>query len=182
MDKARVKKESVSVSNVDRASEIFSEHSDFILAVIRYQTGNDALSDDLFQDFFLSLVSRPVPPGIQNIKSYLYRAIVNDVVDAMRRVRNYQGLMQKYAECFNYSVNKNSPENALTETEEMSKMLKLIEGCLPRSGAQAITLRYRDNYNTKEIAEKMKVNNRTVHRYISVGLNKARQFLKAKRG
>jgi len=66
------------------------------------------------------------------------------------------------------------------ETEEMNKMFKLIEGCLPRSGAQAITLRYRNNYNTKEIARKMRVNKRTVHRYISIGLNKARQLLRAK--
>jgi RNA polymerase sigma factor (sigma-70 family) len=180
MPPVNIKKEFVPVSNVEYAAEIFSRYGDFILSVIRYQTGNEALADDLFQDFFLSLVSRPIPPGIQNIKSYLYRAIVNDVVDAMRRVQNYQALMHKYAECFNYSVNKNTPENALIETEEMNRMFKLIEGCLPHSGAQAITLRYRNNYNTKEIARKMKVNKRTVHRYISIGLNKARQFLRVK--
>ena len=177
-----IKKESVPLSNVACAAEIFSQYGGFILAVIRYKVGNDAQADDLFQDFFLSLVSKPLPPGIQNIKSYLYRAISNDIVDAARRVEKYQTRMHKYAEELNYSVNKSSPENALIEIEETNKMFKLIKGWLPCSEAQAVTLRYRHNYNIKEVAKKMKVNNRTVSRYISVGLSKLRQFLTVKQG
>jgi len=180
MSLSSVKKSSVP-SNVDRAAEIFSEYGDFILAVIRYQVGNDVQADDLFQDFFLSLVSRPIPPDIQNIRSYLYRAIINDVVDAIRRIQKYQTRMHKYAECLNYSINKNTPENALIGKEEINKMFKLIEGRLPRSEAQAVTLRHRNNCNIKEVAKKMHVNNRTVSRYISVGLSKARQFFNSKK-
>lgn len=179
---ARVKKESVLPSNVTRAAKVFEEYGDFIRAVIRYKVGNDAQADDLFQDFFLSLVSKPLPPGIQNIKSYLYRAISNDVVDAARRVEKYQTRMHKYAECLNYSINKSSPENALIQIEQTNKMFKLIEGWLPRSEAQAITFRYRDSCDIKDIAKKMHVNNRSVSRYISAGLRKVRQFWTVKRG
>ncbi len=182
MPVARVKKKSVPPSNVERAAEIFSEYGDFILAIIRYQVSDDALAYDVFQDFFLSLVSRPLPAGIQNIKSYLYRAITNDIIDAVRRVEKHQAMIHKYAECLDYSINKSSPENALIEIEETNKMFKLIKGRLPCSEAQAITLRYRHNYNIKEVAKKMKVNNRTVSRYISVGLSKLRQFLTVKQG
>jgi RNA polymerase sigma factor (sigma-70 family) len=173
---ARVKKESVPPGNVARAAEIFSKYGDFIRTVIYYRVKNDAQANDLFQDFFLSLVSRPLPAGIRNVKSYLYRAITNDIVDAVRRVEKYKTRMDKYAECFNYSVNKNGPENALNE------MFRLIEGRLRHSEAQAITLRYRNSYNIKEVAKKMHVNNRTISRYISAGLSKVRQFLTVKRG
>ncbi|MHC4792547.1 MAG: RNA polymerase sigma factor, partial [Planctomycetota bacterium] len=78
MPLASIKKDGVP-SNVNHAAKIFSEYGDFIRGVIRYQVGNDAQADDLFQDFFLSLVSRPVPADIQNIKKYLYRAITNDI-------------------------------------------------------------------------------------------------------
>jgi RNA polymerase sigma factor (sigma-70 family) len=169
-------------SNVARAAEVFSEYGDFIRAVIHYKVKNEALSGDLFQDFFLSLVSKPIPAGVQNVRSYLYRAIVNDIVDTTRRVEKYKTRMNKYAECLNYSINKNNPENALIEAEETDKMFKLIEGWLRRSEAQAISLRYRDSYNIKEVAKKMHVNNRTVSRYISAGLSKIRQFLTVKRG
>lgn len=176
----KVKKKSVPPSNVERAAEIFSKYGDFILAIIRYQVSNDSQADDLFQNFFLSLVSRPLPAGIQNIKSYLYRAITNDIIDAVRRVEKHQAMMHRYAERLDYSINKSSPENALIEIEETNKMLKLIKGRLPCSEAQAIALRYRHNYSIKEIAKKMKVNSRTVSRYISVGLSKLRQFLNSK--
>ncbi len=179
---ASIKNESVLPSNVERAAEIFSEYGDFILAIIRYQVSYDALAYDVFQDFFLSLAAKPIPEGIQNIKSYLYKAITNDIIDAVRRVEKHQAMIHKYAECLDYSINKSSPENALIEIEETNKMFKLIEGSLPHSEAQAINLRYRYNYNIKDVAKKMKVNNRTVSRYISVGLSKLRQFLTVKRG
>ena len=181
MPPLRVKKSSAP-SNVDRAAEIFSKYEDFILAVIRYRVGNDGQADDLFQDLFLSLVSKPIPPGIQNIKSYLYKAITNDIIDAARRVEKYKSLMHKYAEYFDYSINKDTPKNALIEKEEINKMFKLIQGRLPRSEAQAITLRFGNNFNIKEIAKKMQVNSRTVSRYISVGLSKVRQLFSVKKG
>jgi RNA polymerase sigma factor (sigma-70 family) len=178
----RIKKESVLPGNVASAAEIFSEYGDFIRAVIHYKVKNDAWASDLFQDFFLSLVSKPIPANIQNVKGYLYKAITNDIVDAVRRVEKYKTRMDKYAECFNYSVNNNRPENALTEAEETAKMFKLIEGWVRRSEAQAISLRYRNSYNIKEVAKKMHVNNRTISRYISAGLGKVRQFLTVKQG
>jgi RNA polymerase sigma factor (sigma-70 family) len=178
----RVKKESVPPANVAQATEIFSKYGKFIFAVIRYQVKNDAQADDLFQDFFLSLVSKPIPKGVQNVKSYLYRAITNDIVDATRRMENYKARMNKYAEYLNYSVNKNSPESALVEKEQTDKMFRLLEGRLRRSEARAITLRYRDSYNIKEVAKKMHVNNRTISRYVSAGLSKIRQLLTLKQG
>jgi RNA polymerase sigma factor (sigma-70 family) len=179
---ATMKKESVPLSNVEHAARIFSEYGDFILAVIRYQCGDHAQADDLLQDFFLSLVSKPVPADIRNVKGYLYRAITNDIVDAARRVQKYRALMHKYAESVDYAVNKNTPENALVETEEMNKTLKLIERCLPHSEAQAITLRYRENCDIQEISKKMRINNRSVSKYISAGLRKIRRFWPIKQG
>jgi len=175
-------KKSSAPGNVDRAAEIFSKYGDFIRAVISYKVSDTGLVDDLFQDFYLSLVSRPIPSGIQNIKSYLYMAIANDVVDAARRVEKYRTRMRKYAKCFDFSINKNTPENALINKEEINKMIKLIEGRLPHSEAQAIKERYICNLTIKEIAEKMCVNTRTVSRYICEGLSKVRQFFNSKKG
>ena len=169
-------------NNVKVAAKIFDEHGDFIRAVIRYHVGNGVQADDLFQDFFLSLIYRPLPKGLQNIRSYLYRAITNDVIDFARKVERSQAIMHRYAKNFKYSINKSSPENALIEIEETKKMFELIEGRLPHSQAQAVTLRYRNDYNIKGVAKKMDVNSKTVSRYISVGLSKIRQFLTLNQG
>jgi RNA polymerase sigma-70 factor (ECF subfamily) len=166
---------------VNIAAKVFGEYGDFIHAVIRYKVGNEAQADDLFQDFFLSIVSKPPPPSLQNIKGYLYRAITNDIVDAMRRMKRYESHVRKYGEQLHYSINKNGLENTLIEGEELDKLFAIVKQGLPESESQAIALRYRDSRSIEEAAEKMGVNNRTISRYISVGLKKIRRFLPVKR-
>lgn len=169
-------------NNVNSAAEIFDEYGDFIRTVICYQVKNDAQVDDLFQDFFLALVSKPIPQDIQNMKSFLYKMIVNDIIDAIRRMKRYQSRIHKYADNLNRPINKNDPENVFIKTEEINKVFELIEKRLPKREAQAITLRYKNNYAIKEVAKKMDVDERSVSRYISVGFSKVRQFLAVKQG
>jgi RNA polymerase sigma factor (sigma-70 family) len=162
---------------VDRVTTIFAEHGDFIRAIIRYHAKNEAQVDDLFQDFFLSLLSKPVPTGVQNIKSYLYKAIINDFIDCTRRIDRYQSRIHRYADCLVYSPPQESPENVLIRKEETDKIVRLIRMRLRRSEAQAVILRHRHNYRIKEIAVEMGVNARTASGYISAGLRKIRGFL-----
>jgi len=169
-------------NNVDAAAKIFTEYWDFIHMVIRYKVKNETQADDLFQDFFLSLVASPLPAGVQNVKGYLYRAITNKIIDATHRVESYRNHMYKYAKHLNRSINKKTPENAFIEAEETKKMFELIEMRLRSSHAQAITLRYKNNYEIKEVARKMNVHNASVRKYIYVGLSKIRQSLKLKWG
>jgi RNA polymerase sigma factor (sigma-70 family) len=170
------------MSNVDRAAKIFALHGDFIRATIRYRIGDESLVDDLYQDFFLSLVARPIPPDVHNVKNYLYRAIINDSFDAVRRVEQYQDRIQRYAKRIENPINKDHPENALIETEEMEKMFRMIESLLPSSESRAVTLRFKNDSGVGEVAKQMAVKKRTVSRYISVGLRKFRQFLVEKEG
>lgn len=162
-------------SRVNIAAKVFGQYGDFIHTVIRCKVRNEAQADDLFQDLFLSMVSKP-PPSLQNIKGYLYRAITHDVVDAVRRMERYEGHVRKYGDQLNYSINKNGFEDALIEREELDKLFALISENLPESESKAIALRYRDSHSIKEVAEKMGVEKRTVSSYISVGLRKIRQL------
>ena len=165
-------------NNVELASKVFAQHGDFIHAVICSKLKNKTQAEDIFQDFFLSLVYKPLPTSVRNIKSYLYRAISNDIVDAARRGEKYQAQIHKYSKQRNYSINKTGLGNAITsEEEELDKMFALIKGRLRDSESQAIALRYKSNYSIKEVAEKMGVKRTSVSRYISTGLRKMREFL-----
>ncbi len=166
--------------NVDAAAKLFMEYGNFIRAVIRCQVKNETQVDDLFQDFFLSLIVNPLPADIQNIKGYLYRAITNDIMNAAQRAENYQNKMLKYSKRFNHPIYKKTPEQVIIDAEETNRMFDLIEKRLRRSEAQAITFRYRNNYNIKEVAMKMNVSYGSVRKYIYVGLSKIRQLLKLK--
>jgi RNA polymerase sigma factor (sigma-70 family) len=160
------------------AAEIFSKYGDFIRGIIRYKVGNEGCVDDLFQSFFLSLVYRPPSRNVKNIKGYLYRAIMNDIIDNKRQIERYQSLMHGYAEHLNYFKSGDSPEDALIETEEMNKMFKCIETQLQHNEARAVILRYRNNYKIKKIAVAMGVNNITAWRYVSNGVRKIRRLLR----
>lgn len=166
--------------SVSTAYEIFAKHSSFIRAVIGSRVRNKTQADDIFQNFFLSLVHKPVPKDIRDVKSYLYKAIINDTVDAARKVERYQALVHRYSEQLNFYAYTISPENALFVREETDKVLDLIGRQLRKSEFQAITLRYGNSMNINEVAKKMSVNSGTVRRYISVGLTKARKFLTTK--
>ena len=168
------------VHNVNIAAKIFTEYGDFIHRVIRYKVGDESRADDLFQNFFLSLVCKPPFPNVKNIKGYLYRAIINDIIDDTRWTDRYQSQMHRYAKHLQYSIIEDSPENALIEAEEMNRMFECIKRQLQHSEAQAIILRYRNNYKIKEVAAAMGVNNMAAWRYISKGLRKIRRLLRKK--
>jgi RNA polymerase sigma factor (sigma-70 family) len=167
-------------NNVGLATKIFAEYGDFIHMVIFSQVKNEARTDDIFQDFFLFLVRKPMPQDVKNIKGYLYRAITNDIIDATRRVNKYSYHVHKYKEYPNHSINKRTPENAFIDVEETNKMLVLIKGRLTNSQYQAMALRYRTDHSIKEVAKKMGVKSTSVSRYISIGLKKIRQSFKLK--
>lgn len=165
---------------VNTVAKLFMEYGDFIRAVIHCQVKDETNADDLFQDFFLSLIANPLPADAKNIKNFLYRAITNDIMNAVQRVENYQKNMLKYSKRLNYPIYKITPEDVVIDEEETNRMFELIEMRLRRSEAQAITLRYISNYNIKEVAMKMNVSYKSVRKYIYVGLSKIRQLMKLK--
>jgi RNA polymerase sigma factor (sigma-70 family) len=165
-------------NNVGTATAVFAEYEDFIHMVIYSQVKNKPHADHIFQDFFISLVSKPIPRNVKNIKSYLYRAICNDIVDNQRQVERYNVQIKNYQERLNFSINNTPPENALIKDEQLNKMFDMIKGRLTSSQSQAIALRFGTDRTVQEIAEKMGVKCTSVSRYICTGLRRMRQYFK----
>lgn len=160
-------------TNVEHAAEVFEENGDFIRAVIRFHVKDEAEAEDLFQDLFLFLISKPIPEEVQNVKGFLHRVISGIAKEAFRRIERYQARIHRYAKR-NLRTIKNRPEELLMEVEETKKMFELIKRRLPPPEALAVTSRYRDNCDTGEVAAKMGVKPRSVSRYVSAGLKKLR--------
>jgi RNA polymerase sigma factor (sigma-70 family) len=163
--------------NVDIATEIFNEYWDFVYSVIRFKVGNEGVTDDLFQNFFLSLVQNPPPPDMKNIKGYLYKAIMNDIIDNARYVKRYHNLMNGYAEYLRYNKSQTFGEDDIFDFEEINNMIDYIDKKLEYNEAKAIKLRFKEELKIREIAERIGVDNTTAWRYISKGLSEIRRFL-----
>lgn len=164
------------------AAKVFLDHKDFIREVIWLRIRDEDQADDLFQDFFLSLVSNPPPASIQNIESYLYKAIAHDIIDAIHRKEKYRNCIQEYRECSNRPRRQKTPEQAVLMMEEINKVFRLIERRLPRTEARAVCLQYRDSHTAKEMAEQMGVGMTTARGYVSEGLSRIRRLLSVESG
>ncbi len=162
---------------VRAAAEIFDRYGGFIHAVLRFQAGTRFDPEDLFQEFFIVLIRKPVPPDVRVVRSYLYRAIVNYVIDRVEKQASYQRHLKKYAMQSRIFINNRSPKNAFIEEEETSTRVAYLARHLHKREAQAFALRYRDQRSIGEIAERMGVNKRTVSRYLCQGAKKLRGIL-----
>ena len=156
---------------IQAAAETVVRHGSFIRAVIRFQAGGRLDEEDLFQEFYLALIRRPIPADVRNVKSFLYRTVLNHVIDAMRRDKYYRHFLKKYAREARISVHNPGARNAFIEAEK-GKMIAYCVRHLRERQAQAFVLRYRDNYDIAEIAQEMRVAQRTVSRYLSEGLRR----------
>ena len=96
---------------MERACEIYREYSGFIWTVICFHVKDTSLREDIFQDFFLSLVFKPLPDEVANIKSYLYRAIINDIKDSYCRSHAYKARLRRYAACRRQAAVEGNPLN-----------------------------------------------------------------------
>ena len=163
---------------IQRAVAIFNEYGDFIRGVIRFQSHDRSWQEDLFQEFFLALIRKPVPADVRNIKSFLYRAVVNHILDSVRVRENYRRAVKKYARKTQIPINNRSAGNVFIEdTEEINATIAYLAQYLQEREAQAFVLRYRDNFSIGEIAARMGVNARTVSRYLSESLKRLRETL-----
>jgi len=161
---------------VDAAWVLFCEHGAFIRAVIRFQAGNESQEDDLFQQLFLSLVSRPVPPDVENVKSYLYRAIANDIVDSARWKARQRKHFEKLAEEFRNSIHKQAPADALLGVGDSDAAFACLTRHLRKREAEAVVLRYQDDRSIPEIARVMGVDRRTVSHYLAAAIRRLRRI------
>lgn len=165
-------------ANVEAATRIFEGYGDFIYNIIRYKTTDKALVDDLFQDFFVWLAANPVSLEGPELKAFLYRAIINDIRDAGRRVKRYNNLLNKYTKNSKFSINDNRSMNAYNAEERVKAIMKNAWDKLSPKETNAISLRYLEGYSIAEVANKMRVKQASVSRYICVGLKKIRRCLR----
>lgn len=157
---------------VQAATAIFSQYGDFIRTVIRFQAENKLDSDDLYQEFYLSLIHKPLPADVRDFKSYLYRAVLNFVISAIRRQKNYSCNLKKYAKEAEISINSRPTKDAFVDDEHQDATVTRLAGHLQQRPAQAFVLKYRDDCSIHEIATKMGVGRRTVSRYLSESIKR----------
>jgi RNA polymerase sigma factor (sigma-70 family) len=166
---------------VEVAAQIIGKYETLVRAIIRLHADNDYDADDIFQDFFLSLVNKPIPLPPRDMKAYLSKAALNDAFDAIRRRKNYRQHLTQYYQSSKYRSNtQGTPQSIMLNAEETQKAFDLVKERLATREAEAILQKYRYSHNTSEAAEEMGINKRTFDHYVCVGMKKLSEFVSRK--
>lgn len=164
---------------VDLATQIFDEHGAAIRAMIRRHVNKREDEEDIFQNLYLSLVCNPIPSPLTNTLAYLNTVIKNDVIDAARRRKSYQDMVSRYAVSQAQEEADSSPENEVIREEEAQRIAAFVRSSLPAHEARAVIERYGYGRTTADAAKHMHVKERTVSRYLCVGLKRIRHAIMA---
>jgi RNA polymerase sigma factor (sigma-70 family) len=165
---------------VQLARQLFIEQGEFIRSVVHSMASNDEYTDDLVHDLFIFFVAKPIPKEIVNIRGYLYKVVHDRFIDWQRASIRYQTKIQQYRKVKSKTLSALSLEEK--QHENAREILDIIERHLSKTEVKAILLRYQDQYAVEDVAKEMNVKPRSVSRYISVGLKKIRDLLKANEG
>ena len=161
---------------VRQAEDIFETYGDEIRAMISLNVKEQSLADDVFQDLFLSVVHKPIPPHIDRIGAYLYRIITNDVIDETRKTNGYHDFVRGYGRHNSRRTRQEPPEDDVIEIEDVRRMLQLIERQLPSREAEAVIRRHVYGDNIRDGAKEMNVDSRSFSRYLSRGKRRIRRL------
>ena len=166
------------LQTVNQVTQIFEEYGDSIYAMICSYVNNSIEADDIYHDFFLSLVHKPIPTRIKKIRPYILRAIKNDVLDSVRRNKSYRARILRYADCQKQTFVQHDVPDTVIKAEEISKIFELIDRHLPHHEAKAVIERYYRGRSMEEIANEMNINKRSLSRYLCTGIKKLRKLIK----
>lgn len=170
-----------SYAHLTHASKVFAMHGDFIRRAVCYCTSSKEEADDLFQDFFLQIASRPIPLDVKSVTGYIYRCIVNRAKDTITKNIRYRQRLQRYS-CYVVPCFDAAPEVSAIGAEQKELLLDLIQHRLDEREKTAIKLKYYDGKNTKEAAARMGIKTGSVRRYLTSGLRRVRQLVGIEQG
>lgn len=165
-------------NNVDEAGKVFAEYGNYIHAVIRFRIKDEALVEDLCHDFFLSLVNNPIPSDVRDMKRFIYRRLVADTIDEIRKITRYRAKLQGFSDHIKTSAS--SRKSVKNESRQLEDVFQAINNHLSKTEIKAMNHRFRDNCNVQETADRMGVKSRSVSRYVSVGIKKLKDILSEK--
>ena len=168
------------LQTLNQVTQIFEEYGDLIYATICSYANNNIEADDIYHDFFLSLIHKPIPAHIKKIRPYILRAIKNDVLDSVRRNKSYRARILKYTVCQRQTFIQHDIPDTVIKAEEISNIFELIDKHLPHHEAKAIIERYYQGRSMEEVANEMDINKRSLSRYLCTGIKKLRKLIEEK--
>ena len=161
---------------VEQAGEFFLQHGERIRAIVGYVAQDEDRADDLYQEFYLSLVKRPLPSDIKDMDNYLFTVLLNSARGQRRRDRQYRECVQKYAQDRGEPVAQCDIADVVARTDEVNRIFRVAKKVLGRREFEAVQLRYYEGQDNQDVGRQLGLKANTIARYLWSGIEKIRNF------
>lgn len=154
--------------------EVLRQRRPSLMRYLTSRLSSDADAQDVAQDVYLRLATRPEPEAVENPAAYVFRIAANLAHDHERKNKRFSEAepLENLGE-----RGEDTDANAFLRQMEARSELKQLESILkelPPLYRSVLLLRKRDGYSHAEIAEKLKISPHTVHKYLKRALSACR--------
>ncbi len=153
--------------------ELFNVYSDNLCTFLNYYTHDKQLIEDIIQDVFISLWEERDTINIFYIKTYLYNAARNKVLNSLRDEQNRSLLLERWA---SRELEKQKARDCIN-MEEFSSVYQQAINSLPEKCREIFTLSREQNKTYKEIAGEKDLSVKTVEAQMSIAIKKVREYI-----
>ncbi|MDC6386724.1 RNA polymerase sigma-70 factor [Flagellimonas taeanensis] len=133
---------------------------------------NDSTAKDLVQEVWIDYWQRRETIEVQNIKSYLFKAIRYKCYNALRDMK-FNKIQIEVA----HSVYIDSEVEMEADLADLSKRIDETISSLPKRCQEVFILSRVNHVNNREIAERLNISQRSVENQISFALRRLRKEL-----
>jgi RNA polymerase sigma factor (sigma-70 family) len=138
-------------------------------AIAHFESPENA--EDILQNFFLSLILKPLPPETKDIRSYLYRSLINDIKDFNRREKTHRQKIRNYRDYLiqksNFGIVVDAPDLGLTRKEQANRIFTIANTRLAPHMRITFNLRYKLGYRIGQISKTTGVKKNVIRVYLT---------------
>ncbi len=151
--------------------EIYDTHFEPVCRFLNYYTRDVSVIEEVVQDVFVKLWEDRDTLDIQYIKTYIYNAARNKILNELRDVKNRNVLLESWA--------KREFENQQAEDcVDMNEFLQLLQATvetLPSSCQEIFKMSREQNMSYKDIALERDISVKTVEAQMGIALKRIRE-------
>ena len=148
---------------------IIGKYSDMVLKIAYQNTRDLQESEDIVQEVFLALFSRPLIKDEEHLKAWLIRVTLNKSRSFLRSARRkVLPLDESLAPAERFD-----PEPSFTRDDVLEQLFSL-----PEAERNALYLHYYEGYSAKELGKFLKKSENAVYILLSRGRAKLKELLK----
>jgi len=155
-------------------SELFHRYYSLLCAFAFQRLGDEAKTEEIVQGLFVRIWEKRGQLQIRkSVKSYLFRALQNELVN----LAEHRKVEQKYLETLRKENSAEADNQELPEIGLMQKIEEAIENLPPRR-REIFRLSREAGLSYREIAEKCEISVKTVEAQMGLALRQLRDALK----